>query len=905
MGIAPGQLNRIDAGETGGEAQDWFVGIVDRVVAVGPTIQLECKTDLPVVPWKLVPDDGSDPRDRGLKLPYPLGAGAVVRCVNLAVGSVATLGQSFAIGQTSVLLDDASEFQASGTAMIGAESFVWLSKSGNSLVGDPDPALSRAQNGTLQANHIFGTGVIEIEDLVLGVASESIASVTGLFLLSPTTNSTVEVPSLIYTVDTNDEATEPGGSGSPITTITMDGDQLMGLLHAVYADATVTQQPAFAGLDPPDTFESFEIADNLQNALFDQASGATGTWASVTGGVTSPDWTSDPPTWTYVKASALQQGIRIQFDPLDGNPPGASADFYTLKSMRFDFTMNVTSITSPITFGLQAFNVEGKLQGVIDGELVAAGEVSATGVTVVTGTSYLAVPNVTLKELDTMFLDLIKSDIAGGNPTAVVEITDVRAVYFWTDDTTSLMTTADRATYVEVLDPTPGVWRGVFVYAGSPATVLQVQDNGEDQNRNEWVYITSNFQSVSLPDPARKVETAELRISGTRSTSSSGTASAVIEWSSDWSSGGGNDGPFNPSLFPQPLRLDFTTGNDQSLSVTQDLTPFINPGADITFTDDFVNRLLLHHNEGGTGGDTIELTAIELELQFRVPGAFEPSIQTQESQIEAAAGGTGLQFFAVCDGPEISDADSPSDEGELMSHPADVIYHWLTGVGGIDSADLDLTSFDDSLTNLGSGYSWGFDARNLGADWGSILLQLAYESRANVANLISSGWSMLTAQTTHDFPAAAVTIDSYGDLITIGKDDAELKSRLTVYFAHDPRFESSDNRSFQLVKTTDPTLQAVIDREEEFGRNDAEPYFLFCSTSQGATGVDDWKTYFEQELGRFARLFACRVDHWQSYPLELGDVITFQVGAESIKARVIEVTRSERQGFLLRFAEVL
>jgi hypothetical protein len=164
---------------------------------------------------------------------------------------------------------------------------------------------------------------------------------------------------------------------------------------------------------------------------------------------------------------------------------------------------------------------------------------------------------------------------------------------------------------------------------------------------------------------------------------------------------------------------------------------------------------------------------------------------------------------------------------------------------------------------------------------------------------------MLTAQTTHDFPAAVATVDSYGDLIVIGKDDAELKSRLTVYFAHDPRFESSDNRSFQLVKTTDPTLQAVIDREEEFGRNDAEPYFLFCSTSQGATGVDDWKTYFEQELGRFARLFACRVDHWQSYPLELGDVITFQVGAESIKARVIEVTRSERQGFLLRFAEVL
>jgi hypothetical protein len=242
-----------------------------------------------------------------------------------------------------------------------------------------------------------------------------------------------------------------------------------------------------------------------------------------------------------------------------------------------------------------------------------------------------------------------------------------------------------------------------------------------------------------------------------------------------------------------------------------------------------------------------------------------------------------------------------------MSHPADIIFHWLSGVGGIPDSEIDIgvpSSFDDSAANL-VGYVWGFDARNLGdGTWGSILLQMGYEARANVANLISSGWSMLTAQTTHDFPAAVATVDSYGDLVTIGKDDSELKSRLTVYFDHDPRSESSDNRSFREVQTTDPTLQTTIDREIEFGRNDAEPYFLLCHRSEGATGVTDWKDWMEQELGRFARLFACRVDHWQSYPLELGDVVTFELEGESVKTRVIEVARDQRQGYLCRFVEV-
>jgi hypothetical protein len=429
----------------------------------------------------------------------------------------------------------------------------------------------------------------------------------------------------------------------------------------------------------------------------------------------------------------------------------------------------------------------------------------------------------------------------------------------------------------------------------------QTQDDLDDNQTARWNYLTTAWDPT-LPITPQVVESCKLTMTVRRSNASFGESTTTISWSDEWEDI--NGGPFPTGALPPDLVFTFPSLSNETQTITQDVSPFLSVIPDPT-TDKFSTREFFVENQGGTSGDIIDISLIELEIFYRIGKSLTQSIQTQTSQIEAAAGGTGLQFFAVCDGPEIPDEEGPGTTGELMSHPADVIFHWLRRVGGIPLADIDASSFDDTATNLGSGYVWGFDARNLGATWGEILLQMGYEARANVANLISSGWSMLTAQTTHDFPAAAVTVDSYGDLITIGKDDAELKSRLTVYFAHDPRFESSDNRSFQQVKTTDPTLQAVIDREEEFGRNDAEPYFLFCSTSQGATGVDDWKLYMEQELGRFARLFACRVDHWQSYPLELGDVVTFEIGAESVKTRVIEVTRSERQGFLLRFAEVL
>jgi hypothetical protein len=293
-----------------------------------------------------------------------------------------------------------------------------------------------------------------------------------------------------------------------------------------------------------------------------------------------------------------------------------------------------------------------------------------------------------------------------------------------------------------------------------------------------------------------------------------------------------------------------------------------------------------------------------MEIDYLRPAGFIPIPQVNEAEINASAGGVGLEFYAVCDGPVAPDGTYDVDSGDLMNHPSDLIRFWLQEVGGIPAADVDDTTFDAAVTNL-VGYEWGFDARNLGATWEAILLRMGYEARANIVKPSDVKWKLLTANTSFSFGAATGTIDSTEKLNEIHKDDRETRSRLTVFFDHDPRFEGSDNRSFRQVQTTDPLDAAVIAVEDEFGRNDAEPYFLFCHNGSNAAGVTDWRLYMEQELGRGGRIFAGRVDHWQAWPLETGDVKNLLTTSGTTKTRVLEVRRDQRQGFVLRFVEVL
>ncbi|MEE8543976.1 MAG: hypothetical protein V3S94_08965, partial [Gammaproteobacteria bacterium] len=196
LGTHPQHQNRVDVEESLGDDFDVFAGQVDRVVSVGDVIECVGKTILPEVPWKLVPDDGSDPRDRGLRLPFPLGQDAIVRCVNLDIGAVSHLVERLNIEGNQIQVDDGDAFPSSGNAMIGAEAVSWATKSGNFLTGVVRGILSSSPS-----DHIIGSPIIELDDVVLGVSHEAASGVTGLFIRSQAgAGQVVEISDLLYSV---------------------------------------------------------------------------------------------------------------------------------------------------------------------------------------------------------------------------------------------------------------------------------------------------------------------------------------------------------------------------------------------------------------------------------------------------------------------------------------------------------------------------------------------------------------------------------------------------------------------------------------------------------------------------------------------------------------------------------
>jgi len=884
----PVHADRIDAAVSAGEALRWFRGIVERVIAVGPEIQLECRSELPQLLTKQVPDDGSDPRDRGLRLPLPIGSNAAVRCVNLDVGAISTIAMGLKIDANAIELDDASEFPSTGSAMIGAEKVTWGGKTDNILTG-----LLRAESGTLAADHVLGTRVFEVQPLTVGIADGTVGSVHDLYILSPTTQSTVEIPKLAYVVNYADETTAPGSAGDPITTVTMNGNQLSALLNALYADATVLQQAEYATEIPPAQASEEIQADNLANILVATNAGAEGDWTAPTG-----DWATNPPTWSYNKQSADQEGLRCVYGPLGPEP------IFGLVLIRWDFTVDVTALSSPMTWGLTANGVEGFVSGVTDGDIVASQEFTSTGIYTVQGTTYAGVEGANLSDLDGMDTLLIKSEIAGGNPTCEIEVTDMRVHYVTEDDTTEVSVAhpvdtnaLDGSSFPDhegTWSTTPPTVPPVFVYDSS------------GPNAEKWL-----GSWTSDPDPSiQKIISARFRFTTTR-----GNANGSFEsrCHADF------DGPWVANGF-----LDSVPGtvtNDHGITggqVTQDVE--LDVAADAVMAD-LIGcgfHLFTETTNITTDGDIYTFDEYSIEVTYLIDGSFTPTPRVQDLTIQAAAGGVGLELFALVDGPEIpagQAGDYPSDalEGDTISHPADVVYYWLRELGGIDAGDIDAATFAKAFVDL-PGYVWGFDARNMGATWADILLAMGYESRANIVRDAEGAWKMLTA--TPDTPVAGqwgfgtptVTIDSYSDLVIIEKDNSERRTRLTIYYNFDPRFDSGDNRSFVSVQTTDPADPDVVSREEDTGRNDAEPYFL--GAHRDTAGVEDWRGYTEQEMGRFARLFTCRVDHWQAAALELGDGVKFIVqpdsaAPETVTCRVIEVQRSQRQGYLCRFVEVL
>lgn len=928
----------INGDTTLGETVSYFSGEIDRVTSVSDVIECRAVSLNPVTPWKLVPDDAGSPRDRGLRLPLVLGKNAIVSCVTLQIGSFTVISQNLKIGSDTIAVDNISGFGTTGSAMVAAEKVAWTGKAENLLTG-----VTRAEDGTIEADHVLGTFVFELgDDVVLGVSSLPVSGLNALFVLGPSGTSTRVTP-LVYSVTLDDETNTPGSSGDGITTITFTTNQISGLVSQLHADAAVIRQAEYTNDDPDQTQQTDAVPFANQSLI--AGTGAQGTWTNVG---------NSNVNWTFSKGSSNTQDLTGFYDLTDFT---ASSLFDSLQFIRFAFTLDVNTVSGgTLAVGLALSGAEGVLTGVTDGVIVATTDITTTGVHVIEGGLYIAEENALVASMGTFVIDFVKGPAPGGNPNFDIDITEVRMFYSTIDDTTS-STSLFRGW---IADDALGNIPNVNSWAERDGTTLGGVDYSSSMFWNgRHTTITNGNESLGAVyerdvGGAEDFHYAEVNLDG------------ALYDPQPVSPGPGEDFAwYEPATSPAPdpgvliidtikLRLgkapsgpivETDSGNNVSINavlyngtrsdvvLTQVVktNSFSSPGSGSTTemffewkvedseiraglvadSFDWANdlRVAVWGSDGyvpGSGtGDKLAWSDMSFTYTLAVKSLFVPIDRPIDAQIQASAGGAGLQFFAVCDGPEADDGTWNAASGEVLEHPGDLMRFWLEDVHGLTNVDTSAFSGSTYATATPN-YQFGFDARNMGSTFEQVLLRMGYEGSANVCQPSGGDWTLFFPNISGNFGSPIKTLTGIGNLISIGKDTDEISTRLTVFSHFDPRFESTDNRSFSEVQTTDPTAGAVIAREVEFGRRDADPMFLFAHNN--TDGVTQWRGYIEKELGRSARIFAFRSDHWEGFALEIGDVVEIEDpridGGSAVKSRVIEVEHSRSQGVLLRLAEV-
>lgn len=255
---------------------------------------------------------------------------------------------------------------------------------------------------------------------------------------------------------------------------------------------------------------------------------------------------------------------------------------------------------------------------------------------------------------------------------------------------------------------------------------------------------------------------------------------------------------------------------------------------------------------------TIDPPAGRGENVDQVPGA-----------IVAHPGALNLEFFADGQGPlavlneEIDPEDDKSPSwrdfaaldssnygvGSVITNPTDILKRWIQksetvsdiirGAQDLDiwSADYNSGTWESSSENLNehyrvfaydseSPYEFGFDARNLGSDWGAVLARLAFEARTNLSRTTGSyintamPFAFLSAGRgpSFSFPAVSKQIDvsEVLEFNYLGKRASDFANFVSVvYDADDSRLGNREGVS-RFRKYTQSSPEGLVGTSFEF-----------------------------------------------------------------------------------------
>ena len=282
-----------------------------------------------------------------------------------------------------------------------------------------------------------------------------------------------------------------------------------------------------------------------------------------------------------------------------------------------------------------------------------------------------------------------------------------------------------------------------------------------------------------------------------------------------------------------------------------------------------------------------------------------------------ADNGFGLELFCDVSG-YVAPTATPAykaGSGALMSHPCDIIRHWIEVIG---SGTVDSDSYDDLETNLG-GASWAFDTRTLGLDWESVLARMGFEARANIIpEETSSGvvWKMLSASSAYAFPASSAPVTEW-EPARFAVSGVPLVQGTATRFAASYKYDANEadgeaafagflRADVDSNDLTTPNTAALTAAEAAIGIVIADP-MGFRLIRDEATAKDLLGYYASERIRRAEMFTVSGVPWWEGYTLEPGDVISVTPpwSESSRKLRVLSVTKDRETGLVnLRAVEV-
>ncbi len=231
--------------------------------------------------------------------------------------------------------------------------------------------------------------------------------------------------------------------------------------------------------------------------------------------------------------------------------------------------------------------------------------------------------------------------------------------------------------------------------------------------------------------------------------------------------------------------------------------------------------------------------------------------------------------------PETLGTAYQAAKGVAMTHPADIIRHWIEEVGG---EIIDLTSYAAFATALGAAAKWGVDVRALGFQWEEVLQRMAFEARCNVVAVETTAgrkWKLLSADNDYGFGSPTDQLTQLDGARDQGRRITDLASYFTFRYGYDATKDATGSEEgFTRILIANPavsdvpiTTALIAAAAKSFGPLDSGPITFRCIQDK-ATAQDLAGYLVQEKTANNRRIFVLPEVAWfEALEYDVGDTV--------------------------------